>query len=211
MPIYRSEIFDKANASETIQYTLGTHQIGQILVAVSQRGVCAIFMGGSAEALAKELRSQFPEATLHRVDDALKAVLGKITDLIQNPAAEVDLLMDIRGNAFQRMVWTTLRETPVGKTVTYQEIASKVGGTAQEVGEACAANMLAVIIPCHRVIRSDGSLAGYRWGTQRKRRLLQREQEVVPEPGSLFHAAALSHLSEQTTPHTFIRARSSER
>ena len=101
------------------------------------------------------------------------------------------LLLDIGGTAFQKRVWKALREIPAGQTATYNELALKLGATTQEIGEACAANALTVVVPCHRVIRSDGRLAGYRWGVNRKRLLLQREQEMFPDPQSLFAMPAL--------------------
>ena len=102
------------------------------------------------------------------------------------PTGALALPLDIRGTAFQKRVWNALEKIPAGETATYKELALKLGATAQEIGEACAANVHAVAIPCHRVVRSDGGIAGYRWGVNRKRLLLQREQEIFPDPQSLF-------------------------
>jgi len=118
---------------------------------------------------------------------------AKVVHAVETPASKLDLPLDLRGTEFQRRVWQALREIPIGATATYKEIAAKIGSfaAAQDVGEACAVNALAVVVPCHRVVRADRSLAGYRWGIDRKRALLQKEQEAWPEPGTLFHALAM--------------------
>jgi AraC family transcriptional regulator of adaptative response/methylated-DNA-[protein]-cysteine methyltransferase len=148
----------------------------------------------TAKALIAELHSRFQEVELHVGDAGFEAWVAKVVRAVETPDSTLDIPLDPRGTAFQQRVWQALREIPVGTVANYQEIARKVGmsKTAQDVAEACAANTLAIVIPCHRVIRSDGSLAGYRWGLKRKRALLQKEQEASPEPGSLFHAAALA-------------------
>jgi AraC family transcriptional regulator, regulatory protein of adaptative response / methylated-DNA-[protein]-cysteine methyltransferase len=117
--------------------------------------------------------------------------LNHVVEHIEMPTGALALPLDVRGTAFQKRVWNALEEIPAGQTVTYKELALKLGATAQEIGEACAANAHAVAIPCHRVVRSDGGIAGYRWGVNRKRLLLQREQEMFPDPQSLFAKTAL--------------------
>lgn len=133
----------------------------------------------------------FPEGGIARWRCRVQGIDGKVVRAIETPGFTLDIPLDLRGTAFQQRVWQALREIPVGSVASYQDIARKIGmsKSAQDVAEACAANTLAIVIPCHRVIRSDGSLAGYRWGMKRKRALLQKEQEASPEPGSLFHAA----------------------
>jgi AraC family transcriptional regulator of adaptative response/methylated-DNA-[protein]-cysteine methyltransferase len=121
----------------------------------------------------------------------LNKTLNHVVEHIEMPTGALALPLDIRGTAFQKRVWNALEEIPAGQTVTYKELALKLGATAQEIGEACAANAHAVAIPCHRVVRSDGGIAGYRWGVNRKRLLLQREQEMFPDPQSLFAKTAL--------------------
>ena len=179
---------------ESIRF--GTRQsfLGMVLVAASEKGVCAILLGDDAKGLVAELRTRFPRATLIAGNAGFAEVAAKVVRAVETPDSKPNLPLDLRGTEFQQCVWRALREIPVGATATYKEIAEKVGmsATAQEVGEACAANALAVIVPCHRVVRTDRSLAGYRWGVMRKRALLQKEQEA-PEPGTLFHAAAVTN------------------
>ncbi|HET9375716.1 MAG TPA: methylated-DNA--[protein]-cysteine S-methyltransferase [Chthoniobacterales bacterium] len=182
----------KDGAEESIHFTTRESFLGLILVAASERGICAILLGDNAKRLVAELRSCFPEATLIAGDAGFEETAVKAVRAVETPGSKLDLPLDLRGTELQRCVWQVLQEIPAGATATYQEIAAKIGmsATAQEVGEACAANNLAVVIPCHRVVRADRSLAGYRWGINRKRALLQKEQEASPEPGTLFHAAA---------------------
>jgi AraC family transcriptional regulator, regulatory protein of adaptative response / methylated-DNA-[protein]-cysteine methyltransferase len=178
--------------TQTINFRVGTCTLGLVLVASTSRGVCAILLGSEEEPLVRQLHSIFPQATLREESKELAEVLKSVVQFIETPAATLSLPLDMQGTPFQRQVWQALREIPPGQTATYKEIALKLGATAQEIGEACAANMLAVVVPCHRVIRSDGSLAGYRWGLNRKRLLLQREQEILPDPESLFSITALA-------------------
>jgi AraC family transcriptional regulator of adaptative response/methylated-DNA-[protein]-cysteine methyltransferase len=132
--------------------------LGSVLVAESERGVCAILLGGGATELARDLARRFPHARLRRANGELDALVEKVASFLAAPTAGLDVPLDPQGTDFERRVWATLRDIP-----------------PQEVGEACAANPLAVAIPCHRVVRKDGSLAGYRWGVARKRALLERE------------------------------------
>ncbi len=160
-----------------IQYTTGTCSLGSMLIARSKRGICAILLGDYPEHLIAELRSRYPGSTLTRCDVAFEQLAARVIDLIEAPGQGLDLLLDIRGTAFQQRVWQAIREIPAGTTTTYSDIAQHVGApsAARAVAQACAANSLAVAIPCHRVVGRDGSLSGYRWGLERKRALLERE------------------------------------
>jgi AraC family transcriptional regulator, regulatory protein of adaptative response / methylated-DNA-[protein]-cysteine methyltransferase len=163
--------YRKGGLNTVIRFAVGTCSLGPILVARSELGVCAILFGDGAE---EELRARFPKATLVRGDDDIGAVIR----LVETPRAGVDLPLDIRGTVFQQRVWQALRAIPVGTTASYTDIAKQIGSpnSVRAVAGACAANALAVAIPCHRVVRGDGSLSGYRWGVERKRALLEREK-----------------------------------
>jgi AraC family transcriptional regulator, regulatory protein of adaptative response / methylated-DNA-[protein]-cysteine methyltransferase len=176
----------ESSTSNPIRYTIGTSSVGEILLASSKLGICAVLLGDLPSGLVGELRRMFPQSSLQKDDEALRHSLRSVARLANEPGSLVDLPIDLHGTPFQKKVWEALTDIPIGQTSTYKEIAAKTGGTAQEVGEACAANRIALIIPCHRVVRSDGTLAGYRWGMLRKRSLLQKEQEAFPEPHSLF-------------------------
>jgi AraC family transcriptional regulator, regulatory protein of adaptative response / methylated-DNA-[protein]-cysteine methyltransferase len=171
---------------QRITYRVGSCTLGLVLVASTPQGICAILLGSDEKALVGQLRSIFPQAALQKESKELDDVLNRVVQFIERPTATFALLLDIGGTAFQKRVWKALREIPAGQTATYKELALKLDATTQEIGEACAVNTLAVVIPCHRVIRSDGRLAGYRWGVNRKRLLLQREQELFPDPELLF-------------------------
>jgi AraC family transcriptional regulator, regulatory protein of adaptative response / methylated-DNA-[protein]-cysteine methyltransferase len=171
---------------QRITFRVGSCTLGLVLVASTPQGICAILLGSDEKALVGQLRSIFPQAALQKESKELDDVLNRVVQFIERPTATFALLLDIGGTAFQKRVWKALREIPAGQTATYKELALKLDATTQEIGEACAANTLAVVIPCHRVIRSDGRLAGYRWGVNRKRLLLQREQELFPDPELLF-------------------------
>lgn len=166
-------------ANTDIRFAIGQCSLGAILVAASERGVCAVFMGDDPEALAHELQDRFPHATLLGGDAGFEQVVARVVGLVEAPAIGLNLPLDIRGTAFQQRVWQALREIPAGTTVSYSEVAERIGAprAARAVGTACAANALAVAIPCHRVLRRDGILTGYRWGVERKRALLDREAE----------------------------------
>ena len=160
-----------------IRFAVGECSLGSILVARSERGVCAIFLGDDPDALTRELQDRFPRATLIGGDAAFEDVVAKVVGLIEAPGTGVDLPLDVRGTAFQQRVWRALREIPAGSTASYREVARRIGAprAVRAVAHACAVNPVAVAIPCHRVVRSDGGLAGYRWGVERKRELLERE------------------------------------
>jgi AraC family transcriptional regulator, regulatory protein of adaptative response / methylated-DNA-[protein]-cysteine methyltransferase len=162
--------------TDTIRFTLGPFSMDSALVAFSNKGVTAILMGDDRDALICELASVFPHAQLAADEAGLKNVLAKVLDFLEAPLEGINLPLDIRGSAQQRAIWRALRNVPPGQTITYGQIAKALPQpvTAQDVGAACAANVLAVAIPCHRVLKADGSIAGYRWGVQRKRKLIKR-------------------------------------
>ena len=171
----------KAPVAEEIKFTIGKSALGTVLVARSAAGVCAILIGDEIEALQRDLADEFTNAKLSRDDSALRADLDKVLCFIKTPTKGLDLPLDIRGTPFQRRVWDALLEVRVGYKITYAALASRIGepGAARAVASACAANAIALAIPCHRVVRSDGALAGYRWGMERKRVLLKLEAEAV--------------------------------
>jgi AraC family transcriptional regulator of adaptative response/methylated-DNA-[protein]-cysteine methyltransferase len=158
-------------------YGLAPSSLGTVLVAGSERGIRAILLGDDPTALVDDLQDRFPEMVLTRADDALEPLVTRVVQLVESPGAEVYLPLDMRGTPFQRRVWQELRDIPPGSTTTYGDIANRIGSpkSARAVAQACAANPLAVVVPCHRVVREDGQLSGYRWGVSRKRELLKRE------------------------------------
>ncbi len=173
--------FRKGGAGEAVRHAVARCSLGCVLVATGSRGVCAILLGDDPASLAAELHGRFPQAERRSADAALARVLGEVVRLVDDPggAGALSLPLDIRGTAFQRRVWEALRTIPAGRTASYTEIAAQVGAprAVRAVATACAANRLAVAIPCHRVLASNGGLAGYRWGLDRKRRLLERERQ----------------------------------
>jgi AraC family transcriptional regulator of adaptative response/methylated-DNA-[protein]-cysteine methyltransferase len=160
-----------------LHFAIGPCSLGSVLVARSERGVRAILLGDDPESVVRELERRFPQATLVRRDEDLAQSLSQVMGLIETPGQTLDLLLDLRGTAFQQRVWQALREIPAGSTATYTQVARRIGApkSVRAVAHACASNALALVVPCHRVVRSDGDLAGYRWGVERKRILLQRE------------------------------------
>jgi AraC family transcriptional regulator of adaptative response/methylated-DNA-[protein]-cysteine methyltransferase len=160
-----------------IRFAVGECSLGSILVARSARGVCALSLGDDPDALVRALQDRFPKAELVGGDSEFEALVGQVVGLVDNPAAGLGLPLDMRGTAFQQRVWTALLAIPPGQTVSYAELARRIGmpQAARAVARACASNAIAVAIPCHRVIRQDGSVSGYRWGAERKRALLERE------------------------------------
>ena len=161
-----------------IEFAIGQCSLGAILVARSGRGVCAISLGDDAEALLHELQDRFPRAELVGGDASFERLVAQVVGLIEAPSIGIDLPLDVRGTAFQQRVWNALRKIPAGETASYAQIAQRIGSpkSVRAVAQACAGNTLAVAIPCHRVVRSDGALSGYRWGIERKRELLSRER-----------------------------------
>jgi AraC family transcriptional regulator of adaptative response/methylated-DNA-[protein]-cysteine methyltransferase len=164
-------------ANAAIRFAVGKCSLGSILVAESERGICSILMGDDADALVCDLRDRFPHARLIGADKAFEQRIEQVAAFVEAPAIGLDFPLDIRGTAFQQKVWQALREIPAGATASYGEIAARIGAprAVRAVAQACAANSLAVVIPCHRVVRNDGDLSGYRWGVERKRSLLARE------------------------------------
>lgn len=175
---------------EEIRYATGECVLGIVLVATSERGVCAILLGDDAGRLARDLRRQFPQARLSDVGTALEPLVAKVEKFVGESATALDVPLDVRGTAFQQRVWRALQQIPPGSTESYAEVARRLGtpGSAKDVGEACAANALAVVIPCHRVVRTDGGLGGYRGGVKRKRLLLEREGARIIETADLFES-----------------------
>lgn len=170
--------FRAGGINTAIRYAVGACTLGAILVAASERGVCAIFLGDDPDALAHDLQDRFPHATLIGGDRKFERLVAKVVGFVEAPARGLDLPLDVRGTAFQQRVWQALQNIPASATATYSEIAKRIGApqAVRAVAGACAANALAVAIPCHRVVRTDGGLAGYRWGVERKRALLERER-----------------------------------
>jgi len=162
---------------ETIRYAVGTCSLGALLVAATEKGICAIQFGDEAPSLVAGLEDRFPEAELIGDDAGFADTVARVVDLVERPRLGHDLPLDVRGTAFQERVWQALRAIPIGETASYAEIARAIGQptAVRGVAGACAANPTAVAIPCHRVVRSDGDLSGYRWGVKRKAELLARE------------------------------------
>lgn len=170
--------FRSGARGEQIRFAIADCSLGRVLVAATQRGICAIELGDDDEAVLAQLQRHFPHAEIVRGESDLREHVRSAIALVDDPTADVALPLDIRGTAFQRRVWNALREVPPGRRVTYEELAAAAGrpGAAQAAGAACGANRLAVAIPCHRAVRKDGALAGYRWGLSRKQILLEREE-----------------------------------
>jgi AraC family transcriptional regulator of adaptative response/methylated-DNA-[protein]-cysteine methyltransferase len=159
-----------------IRFAIGECSLGSILVAATERGVCAILLGDDPNELAHDLQRRFPRAHLIGADAEFEQLVAKVVGFVEMPRLGIDLPLDVRGTAFQQRVWQALRAIPVGATVSYADIARNIGSKAvRAVAQACSANPMAVAIPCHRVVRSDGGLSGYRWGVERKHALLERE------------------------------------
>jgi AraC family transcriptional regulator of adaptative response/methylated-DNA-[protein]-cysteine methyltransferase len=169
--------YRRGGAGAEIRFAVGECSLGSILVAASSRGVCAILLGDDPQALVRDLEARFPRAHLLGGDDAFERLVATVVGFVEQPAIGLELPLDVRGTAFQQRVWQALRAIPAGATESYGEVAERIGAprAVRAVAQACAANALAVAIPCHRVVRNDGSLSGYRWGVERKRALLARE------------------------------------
>ena len=169
--------FRAGGQQSIIRFAVGECSLGSILVAATDKGVCAILLGDDPEALVRDLQDRFDRAELVGGDAAFEALVAKVVGLVEQPRLGHDLPLDVRGTAFQQRVWQALQEIPAGETASYAQVAEQIGrpGAVRAVAQACAANALAVAIPCHRVVRTDGALSGYRWGVERKQALLQRE------------------------------------
>ena len=168
-------------ANETIKFAVGQTSLGALLVASSRKGVAAILLGHDPDELVRDLQDRFPKAHLIGADSDYETLVARVVGLIESPRVGLDLPLDVRGTAFQRRVWQALRGIPAGATVSYAEIARRIGSpkAVRAVASACAANNLAVAIPCHRVVRNDGALSGYAWGVDRKRLLIDREAASI--------------------------------
>ena len=166
--------------NEEIRFAVGQCSLGAILVASSRKGVVSILLGDDPDELARDLQDRFPKAQLIGADKDYEALIARAIGLVEAPGLGLDLPLDVRGTAFQQRVWRALQEIPVGQTVSYAEIARRINapGAARGVAAACAANKIAVAIPCHRVVRTDGSLSGYAWGVERKKAILHREKSA---------------------------------
>jgi len=164
-------------ANEEIRFAVGETSLGAILVASSKKGVASILLGNDPDELVRDLQDRFPKARLIGADGDYEALVARVVGFIEAPGLGLDLPLDVRGTAFQRRVWQALQEIPIGQTVSYTEIAQRIGSpnAVRAVAGACAANRLAVAIPCHRVVRNDGSPSGYAWGIERKQALISRE------------------------------------
>jgi len=169
--------FRGGGSGESIRFAVGECWLGSILVAATDKGICAISFGDDPERLVHDLQDRFAQAKLIGADATFEQSVAKVIAFVEAPAVALDLPLDIRGSVFQRRVWQALREIKPGSTASYAEIAQRIGQprAVRAVAQACATNPVALAIPCHRVIRTDGSLSGYRWGVERKRALLERE------------------------------------
>lgn len=168
----------RAGGAQTdIRFVVGECSLGSILVAQSELGICAIFLGDDPDALVRELQDQFPNANLIGGDAGFEQLVAKVVGFVEAPERGLDVPLDIRGTAFQQRVWQSLRKIPAGSTANYTDVAKPIGSprSVRAVAQACGAHKLAVVIPCHRVVRNDGALSGYRWGVERKRALLKKE------------------------------------
>ena len=175
--------YAKGGRGARIAYTVSDSPLDRLLVAATGRGVCAVYLGDDDSALAYGLREEFPEAEVHADDAALAAHVAAVLAAVET--GQADLPLDVRASAFQAWVWQALRDIPRGQTRSYAEIANAIGvpGAARAVGSACARNPVSVVVPCHRVLRSDGGLGGYRWGLPRKQRLLEIEAAITNARG----------------------------
>ena len=169
--------FRSGGHGTSIRFAVGECSLGSILVAATDKGVCAILLGDDPEALVRDLQDRFPQAHLIGGDADFEQLVARVVGFVEAPALGLDLPLDVQGTAFQQRVWQALRAIPSGTTASYTDIAARIGApqAVRAVAQACASNAIAVAIPCHRVVRQDGALAGYRWGVERKRALLERE------------------------------------
>lgn len=171
--------YRRGGAGVRIEYTIASVPVGRVLVATTDRGVCAVELGGTDDEVLSALRADFPRAAIEPSEDEhrdwIEAVIGQVRD----PRGHADVPLDMAGSAFQLRVWKALREIPAGERRSYRQVAAAIGRpqATRAVARACATNHLAVVVPCHRVVRGDGELAGYKWGIERKRRLLEEESD----------------------------------
>lgn len=172
--------FRSGGAQLSIRFAIGQCSLGAILVAATDRGVCSIALGDDPDQLARDLQDRFARADLIGGDERFEQLIAQVVGFVEAPHIGLDLPLDVRGTAFQQRVWRALQKIPAGSTVSYATLARRIGAPAavRAVAQACGANPVAVAIPCHRVVRTDGSLSGYRWGVERKRELLEREKQA---------------------------------
>lgn len=177
----RPSDYRQGGRGAVVRFAVGDCSLGAVLVAATDKGVCAILLGEDPEALVRDLQDRFPKAELIGGDEAFEHTVARVVGLIDRGEEAAGLPLDVRGTAFQRRVWDALARIPAGRTATYAEVAAAIGSPAavRAVAQACASNALAVAIPCHRVVRSDGALSGYRWGVERKRALIERERTAA--------------------------------
>jgi AraC family transcriptional regulator, regulatory protein of adaptative response / methylated-DNA-[protein]-cysteine methyltransferase len=170
--------FKAGGENAVIRFAVAQCSLGAILVAATEKGVCSILLDDDPEVLVRDLQDRFPRAELVGGDAEFEQLVAKVIGFVEAPAVGLNLPLDVRGTAFQQRVWDALRQIPPGETVSYAEMARRIGTpkAVRAVAQACAANPIAVAIPCHRVVRNDGALSGYRWGIERKRALLDREK-----------------------------------
>ena len=176
--------YSKGGRGVNIKYTIADSPMGRLLVAMTEKGVCSVAMGDRDVQLERALRDEFSAAKIERADSALGTIVNLVLKHLATKEQHLDLPLDIRATAFQRQVWEKLRAIPYGQTVSYGDVAKALGkpGAVRAVGHACATNPVALVIPCHRVVREDKSLGGYRWGLERKRKLLEAERAKASQP-----------------------------
>ncbi len=176
--------YKNGGAMTELHFAIANCSLGVVLVAVSQRGICAVFLGDQAAPLIADLSQRFPKANIQRSGAELKQLVAEVVKVIESGASTSTLPLDIRGTIFQEKMWQALRDVPAGTTATYREIAERISRPKafRAVAQACGANPVAVIVPCHRILRTDGDISGYRWGIERKRALLKREAAVPSSP-----------------------------
>ena len=178
----RPAAFRSPGTGAHISYALGQCFLGVILVAASAKGICAILLGDDPQALVHDLAARFPKAAISPADASFNAQIAQVIAFVEAPSAGLDLPLDICGTLFQHKVWQALRAIPSGQTLSYAQLAERIGQpkAVRAVAGACAANTLAVAIPCHRIVKSDGAVSGYRWGVERKKALIEREADAKP-------------------------------
>jgi AraC family transcriptional regulator of adaptative response/methylated-DNA-[protein]-cysteine methyltransferase len=171
--------YRRGGAGANITFAIAPTPLGRLLIAATERGLCAVRFGDNAADLERDLRKEFHAAELHRDDTAMRRYVESLLAVVRGEKTTIDLPLDVRATAFQMKVWNKLRQIPRGETRSYGEVAREIGepGAVRAVARACASNPIALAVPCHRVVRSDGGLAGYRWGMERKKKLLERERE----------------------------------
>lgn len=199
----RARDYRAGGAGAVIRFAVGQCSLGAILVAQSQRGICAILLGDDPDALVQDLQDQFPKAQLIGGDSLFEQLVAQVVGFVEAPSLGLNLPLDIRGTAFQERVWQAVREIPAGSTATYAEVAKRIGApkAVRAVAQACGTNHIAVAIPCHRVVRRKADISGYRWGVDRKRQLLQRESRSMDPTATTTIDAAVDRLEWERLAH----------